>query len=213
MVRCENCNKFYFSTSYFKTMRYKEKDRLICPSCVRKRDEKVQILFDKLKEYNLLYILDNFMQKYQNNIYENLPNLIKLLKDKYNIDINNNDEVLVDVLLYVKESYDERKSLEDFERNLTKKSTDKTQPLDEPPKKLSTGRKCSILGIVFAFCSLIVFPIGFGPLAVLFGAIAVFYDDVKLGVIAIILGVVLAVISFVLGLYFFAYFFAHPLKL
>lgn len=72
---------------------------------------------------------------------------------------------------------------------------------EEQSKKQNEGRKYSILGIVFAFCSLIVFPIIFGPLAVIFGTIAVLKDDKELGIVAIILGVILATISFLIGLY------------
>lgn len=73
---------------------------------------------------------------------------------------------------------------------------------EEKLKRQKEGRKYSILGIVFAFCSLIVLPIIFGPLAVIFGTIAVLKDDKELGIVAIVLGVVLATISFLIGMYF-----------
>ncbi|MBS3106064.1 hypothetical protein J4419_00165 [Candidatus Woesearchaeota archaeon] len=64
------------------------------------------------------------------------------------------------------------------------------------------GRKYSTLGIVFAILSLVVLPIVFGPLAVIFGIIAVMKDDTKRGILAIVLGVVLAVISTIIAMYF-----------
>ena len=45
---------------------------------------------------------------------------------------------------------------------------------------MSKGRKFSILGIVFAICSLIVLPIVFGPLAIIFGTIGVLKGDTNL---------------------------------
>ena len=64
------------------------------------------------------------------------------------------------------------------------------------------GRNYAILGIVFAFCSLIILPIIFGPLAVIFGILAVLKDDSSWGIAAIVLGVVLATISALLGMMF-----------
>jgi len=63
------------------------------------------------------------------------------------------------------------------------------------------GRTFSILGIVFAFCSLIVLPIIFGPAAVICGSIGVIKGDRTLGIIAIVLGVILAVISYIIAIY------------
>jgi len=71
----------------------------------------------------------------------------------------------------------------------------------EQYNKENKGRTYSILGIVFAFCSLIVFPIGFGPAAVICGSIGVIKGDRTLGITAIVLGVVLAVLSWLLAMY------------
>ena len=68
--------------------------------------------------------------------------------------------------------------------------------------KKSSGRKYSNLGLVFAILSLVVLPIVFGPLAVIFGVKGYLSGDEKRGILAIILGVVLAVISTFLGAYF-----------
>jgi len=68
--------------------------------------------------------------------------------------------------------------------------------------KETKGRIYSIFGIVFAVLSLIVLPIVFGPLAVIFGIIAIYKKDTKLGIAVIILGVALAVISTLIAMYF-----------
>lgn len=67
-----------------------------------------------------------------------------------------------------------------------------------PPQNVSSipeGRTYGILGIVFAVLSLLVLPIVFGPIGVIFGIIGTIKKDVKLGITAIVLSVVLAYIS------------------
>jgi hypothetical protein len=67
--------------------------------------------------------------------------------------------------------------------------------------KQSPGRTYSILSLVFAGLSLIVLPIIFGPIGVIFGVIATIKGDKKLGITGIILSVVLAVLSTLIAMY------------
>ena len=66
-------------------------------------------------------------------------------------------------------------------------------------KKPEMGRKYSNLGIVFAVISLIIAPIIFGPLGIIFGVIGYMKGDEQRGVIAIVASVILAVISWYLA--------------
>jgi hypothetical protein len=66
------------------------------------------------------------------------------------------------------------------------------------------GRKYSILGIVFAALSLVVLPVIFGPVGVVFGVIGTVKNDTKLGITAIVLSVVLATTSTLIAAYLFS---------
>jgi hypothetical protein len=63
------------------------------------------------------------------------------------------------------------------------------------------GRKYSILGIVFAGLSLIVLPIVFGPVGIIFGVMGTLKNDTKLGITAIVLSVVLATASTLIAMH------------
>ena len=71
--------------------------------------------------------------------------------------------------------------------------------------KKGNGRKYSNLGLVFAFLSLIVAPIIFGPLGVVLGVLGYMRGDETRGIIAIVLSVILAVISWFIGYYLLMY--------
>ena len=68
-------------------------------------------------------------------------------------------------------------------------------------EKPNEGRKFSIIGIACAAISIIILPILFGPLAIIFGSMGMMKGDRKYGLIAVILGVVLSIASLIVGMY------------
>jgi len=72
---------------------------------------------------------------------------------------------------------------------------------EAPPEKANEGRKFSIIGIACAAISIIILPILFGPLAIIFGSMGMMKGDKKYGLIAVILGIVFSIASLIAGLY------------
>lgn len=73
-------------------------------------------------------------------------------------------------------------------------------------RKQNYGRKYNILGIIFAFGSLVIFPIGFGPATIIFGTVGLIKGDRALGAIVIFLGVIFTVLSIIIAMYFLSEF-------
>jgi len=69
------------------------------------------------------------------------------------------------------------------------------------------GKWFAIIGMVFAVLALIIFPIIFGPLAILMGLLAKNRGAKDLGTIAIFLGIFFGIIGMAVGAYigYFAY--------
>lgn len=77
------------------------------------------------------------------------------------------------------------------------------QSVSPAPVAVNNGSAFSIAGIVMAVCSLIVLPILFMPLGIVFGSIGIKKGDKIKGMVAIILSIVLGLISIALGAYFY----------
>jgi len=124
MFKCEQCGKVLW-TQYERI----PDGETVCVDCfnkylgekqsrqIKERNQRIQQLYDSLEKKNLHNILNNFMQKYHNNIDEKLPKLIKLLDLKYKTTVDR--DIFVDVLWQIKNEYDEKRELDEFEKEIT----------------------------------------------------------------------------------------------
>ncbi len=94
MVRCEKCNRFFFSKDRFQILKYGEKSLLLCPYCVKEKailakklvpSNSSNIVSDSMNEIKFagLNIDESFHDDYVYNLYFTQNRLFGIYLDSY----------------------------------------------------------------------------------------------------------------------------------